>query len=463
MMEREGRKQTREAEPVADDTEDIAQIKRMLTKQNSMVVGANPFGCVNLALICCVLGLVDTRGGATKKTTNYAGDVTNNRAGDVVTNNITVTFDVDDAAFDDDDTSDAYSSSFLLGARGFGNNPCIDESGKATLRSDTGQGVGVGLGDLDCENSLVGAQSGTDVTKGATGMMDPSVGPIQDYNAAGMCTVNVHWHIGAEHRSEGEYDENQSFDHPNKDTYAGSHRRLASADGGMRIGHMCHKGKELWEGSHPSVRNTDGTVKEYDWKYCKDMHVGLTYEFHWPHSSLGACQTPWQYQYHFLDGVLCGATMGGVDINTAAALLGDKTHGIGVEGQVFTIVNGMGGEAIRPTWDVLNGWDRQAIEETKNDATGGVAYYQGSTTGDAANNDDVCRGTGNLVTWHQDRKCHTLEASTMDEMCRRMLVISADDMSPDVAPHGARETVTDALSDTPEDHPDYTRRLRGSN
>ena len=69
----------------------------MLTKQNSMVVGANLFGCVNLALICCVLGLVDTRGGATKKTTNYAGDVTNNRAGDVVTNNITVTFDVDDA------------------------------------------------------------------------------------------------------------------------------------------------------------------------------------------------------------------------------------------------------------------------------------------------------------------------------------------------------------------------------
>ena len=30
----------------------------------------------------------------------------------------------------------------------------------------------------------------------------------------------------------------------------------------------------------------------------------------------------------------------------------------------------------------------------------------------------------------------------MDEMCRRMLVISADDMSPDVVPHGARETVS---------------------
>ena len=337
--------------------------------------------------------------------------------------------------------------SFLTGARGFGNNPCIDSTGQAPLRAD--------LGDVDCEASTTGAQSATDVTKGAAGDLDPALAPIVDYNDMGMCTVNVHWHIGAEHRSEGQYDENAAFDHPNKDTYAGSHRRLASADGGMRIGHMCKAGKDLWEAADPSVRNTDGTVNEYDWKYCKDMHVGLTYEFHWPHSSLGACQTPWQYQYHFLDGVLCGATQGGVDIATAAALLGDKTHGIGVEGQVFTIVNGMGGDAVRPTWDVLNGWDRQAAKD--------VAYYQGSTTGDAANNDDVCRGTGNLVTWHQDRKCHTLEASTMDEMCRRMLVISADDMSPDVIPHGARETVTAALSDTPEDHPDYTRRLRGSN
>ena len=77
----------------------------------------------------------------------------------------------------------------------------------------------------------------------------------------------------------------------------------------------------------------------------------------------------------------------------------------------------------------------------------------------------MCRGTGDLVTWHVDRECHTLEASTMDEMCRRMLVISADDMSPDVIPHGARETVVASLTDPAEDHPDYpgTRRLRGSN
>ena len=389
-----------------------------------LMAGANLFGIINAVLTCVVLGIVATRGGdVTKKTTN------NNAAA----------------------TTDPYMPSFLTGARGFGNNPCIDSTGQAPLRAD--------LGDIECEDA--GAQSATDVTKGAAGDRDPALAPIVDYNDMGMCTVNVHWHIGAEHRSEGQYDEAAAFDHPNKDTYAGSHRRLASADGGMRIGHMCTKGKELWEANDASVRNSDGSVKEYDWKYCKDMHVGLTYEFHWPHSSLGACQTPWQYQYHFLDGVLCGATQGGVDIATAAALLGDKTHGIGVEGQVFTIVNGMGGDAVRPTWDVLNGWDRQAAKD--------VAYYQGSTTGDAvqsgAHAGDKCRGTGDLVTWHVDRECHTLEASTMDEMCRRMLVISADDMSPDVIPHGARETVVASLTDPAEDHPDYpgTRRLRGSN
>ena len=397
-----------------------------------LMAGANLFGLINAVLTCVVLGIVATRGGDTKKTTNNAADAHL-------------------------DTPVWMKQAFLNSMKvDYGENPCIDSTGQAPLRAD--------LGDIECESA--GAQSATDVTKGAPGTADPALAPIVDYNDMGMCTVNVHWHIGAEHRSEGQYDEAAAFDHPNKDTYAGSHRRLASADGGMRIGHMCTKGKELWEANDPSVKNADGTVNEYDWKYCKDMHVGLTYEFHWPHSSLGACQTPWQYQYHFLDGVLCGATMGGLTYAQAAgALTSDPpTAYIGVEGQVFTIVNGMDdGSAVHPTWDVLNGWDRQAIEETKNDATGGVAYYQGSTTGDAANNDDVCRGTGNLVTWHQDRKCHTLEASTMDEMCRRMLLISADDMSPDVAPHGARETVTAALSDTPEDHPGYARKLRGSN
>ena len=392
-----------------------------------MMAGANLFGLINAVLTCVVLGIVATRGG-------------------------------DDDEEDDEQRRAATPSTLWIpdlpdgrATGGLRREPVhrLHRQGAAAQRPRRHRVRG---------RLHRRAQSATDVTKGAAGDRDPALAPIVDYNDMGMCTVNVHWHIGAEHRSGGQYDETAEFDHPNKDTYAGSHRRLASADGGMRIGHMCVKGKELWEAKDPSVRNTDGSVNEYDWKYCKDMHVGLTYEFHWPHSSLGACQTPWQYQYHFLDGVLCGATMGNVDIATAAALLGDKTH-IGVEGQVFTIVNGMGGEAIRPTWDVLNGWDRQSAKD--------VAYYQGSTTGDAvqsgANAGDKCRGTGDLVTWHVDRECHTLEASTMDEMCRRMLVISADDMSPDVAPARRPRDGRRRAHGPAEDHPDYTRRLRGSN
>merc|ERR1719353_991439 len=248
-----------------------------------MMAGANLFGLINAVLTCVVLGIVATRGGDTKKTTNNAADAHL-------------------------DTPVWMKQAFLNSMKvDYGENPCIDSTGQAPLRAD--------LGDIECESA--GAQSATDVTKGAAGDLDPALAPIVDYNDMGMCTVNVHWHIGAEHRSEGQYDD-------------------------------------------ASVRNSDGSVKEYDWKYCKDMHVGLTYEFHWPHSSLGACQTPWQYQYHFLDGVLCGATQGGVDIATAANALTTKTHGTG-------------GDGVRPTWDVLNGWDRQAAKD--------VAYYQGSTTG----------------------------------------------------------------------------------
>ena len=49
-------------------------------------------------------------------------------------------------------------------------------------------------------------------------------------------------------------------------------------------------------------------VDDYDWKYCSGMHVGYTYELHWPHSNMGDCPTAanpwpkWQYQSHFMDG-----------------------------------------------------------------------------------------------------------------------------------------------------------------
>merc|ERR1711924_536804 len=116
-----------------------------------------------------------------------------------------------------------------------------------------------------------------------------------------LCPVNVHWHLGTEHRSEGQ---------------------LALKEGGVRQGMLCHHYKE----DDPKF------TTPYEWKYCKDMEVGQTYEVHWPHSAAGACGTKWQYQYPFYDGVFCRD-----GIITIAPLNTYKT--VGVQGQVFTIVN----------------------------------------------------------------------------------------------------------------------------
>merc|ERR1719326_1900446 len=51
------------------------------------------------------------------------------------------------------------------------------------------------------------------------------------YFEAGLCPVNVHWHLGAEHLSVGEYDEAGTGPTP-------AARRLG--DGSVRLGHQCH-------------------------------------------------------------------------------------------------------------------------------------------------------------------------------------------------------------------------------
>jgi Delta carbonic anhydrase len=65
------------------------------------------------------------------------------------------------------------------------------------------------------------------------------------------------------------------------------------------------------------------------------MQVGQTYDIHWPHSAAGACGTVNQYQTPFYDGVFCNLDM------EAFATLGpqDITNAVGVQAQIFTIVN----------------------------------------------------------------------------------------------------------------------------
>merc|ERR1719460_190354 len=164
-------------------------------------------------------------------------------------------------------------------------------------------------------------QSGTDVTKGYKGEIDAMSRPpiSESYWKQGLCPVNVHWHLGAEHRSAGEYD---------------------SSD--------------------------EKFTKEYHWHYCKDMKVGETYEVHWPHSAAGACATPFQYQTPFYDGVFCTGGIISLDpLNTYQK--------IGVQGQVFTIVNDE--KYYYP--DLIRG----AIVDVAGSFWQDVAKYTGSTTG----------------------------------------------------------------------------------
>ena len=236
---------------------------------------------------------------------------------------------------------------------------------------------------------------------------------------AGMCPVNVHWHLGAEHLSVGEYDIAHNDDNYGPSSAKYDARQPASgrkllAGGTNYLGGRC---KHYKDSGLSAAQKTD-----YDFKYCKKMKVGETYEVHWPHSAAGACGTINQYQTPFYDGVFC---VDGVLTDTAAQ--------IGVQAQIFTIVNDE--DYYYP--DLFRGMIVEGERGTE------ITGYTGSTTGTTRSN-SVCSAYG-PITWHVDRKCHLISASSFDKMCKDMLE-QADDMSDDIHPHGSREHVSDTLS-----------------
>jgi len=251
-------------------------------------------------------------------------------------------------------------------------------------------------------------QSGTNVTKGYSGEIDTTGrAPITtSYFEAGLCPVNVHWHLGTEHYSAGQFDESG--------TGPDSTRRLGGDD--VRRGFRCNQ-----------YDNTDEKfTKEYAWKHCVGMEVGETYEVHWPHSAAGKCGSPWQYQTPFYDGVFCTPNIVSLDpLNTFEK--------IGVQAQIFTIVN----DDTYYYADLMRGW---IVDEGY---AADVAKYTGSTTGTSRSNEICSRYTP--ITWQVDRKCHLISASSFDKMCADMKA-QRDDMSGDLYAHGARELVDDELA-----------------
>eukprot|EP00573_Skeletonema_grethae_P001606 CAMPEP_0201690232 /NCGR_PEP_ID=MMETSP0578-20130828/3698_1 /ASSEMBLY_ACC=CAM_ASM_000663 /TAXON_ID=267565 /ORGANISM="Skeletonema grethea, Strain CCMP 1804" /LENGTH=383 /DNA_ID=CAMNT_0048175149 /DNA_START=119 /DNA_END=1270 /DNA_ORIENTATION=+ len=265
-------------------------------------------------------------------------------------------------------------------------------------------------------------QAGGNVTKGYVGDLDVGdLVPITtSYQASNMCPVNVHWHLGTEHYSYGQFDENGDGPHGTAPRPEWADRDLAGKD--VRGGFRCH---------HYDAEDEKFT-KPYEWKYCTNMEVGETYEVHWPHSSAGDCGTVNQFQTPFYDGVFCNLPL--EVFQTIAKDPQNIASNVGVHGQVFTVVND---EAYFYP-DMMRG---MIVDKSKNMGTD-IHYYTGSTTGTSRDN-EMCSQYA-PITWQVDRQCHMISASSFDKLCYDMK-LQRDDMTDDLYPHGSRELVMDSL------------------
>jgi hypothetical protein len=84
------------------------------------------------------------------------------------------------------------------------------------------------------------------------------------------------------------------------------------------------------------------------------------------------CDTEWQYQSHFMNGVLCQANEGGMSPSDAVdSVFTARSTKIGVQAQEFTIVNDSAHDYA--AWDMIGGWNSNLNAD--------IAIHQGSTTG----------------------------------------------------------------------------------
>ncbi|CAE7835505.1 unnamed protein product [Symbiodinium sp. CCMP2592] len=249
-------------------------------------------------------------------------------------------------------------------------------------------------------------QSPRDVSSGFVGDMRARMKPLDGDAIKDFTQVNLHWHLGAEHYSKGEYD--------------------------IPVGKHLHyrHGVPEWDG-HPLVpegtqpgffcnlRHYDDYLKPYDFQYCKHAKVGYTYEFHWVFSSAG----PLEREFRIFNGL-------------GQAFNRSKNPTAIVRGQVCRIIND---ERLR-TEDQIEEDYNNFIEQWREPYLGDAVRYVGSTTGPSYNN-EVCSPL--QVNWHVDTKCCTLTAQTMDRTCQRMAELG---LTTDLAPHGSRELVDRAYS-----------------
>ncbi len=261
-----------------------------------------------------------------------------------------------------------------------------------------------------CNTGQANAQSPRNVTRGSPGEVDTPLvyTPTGAFNNAAMDPANLHFHLGAEHYSGGQYDVDFDYGKPPGSTDEET------------PGRMC---------SIPMLKAkfglTDAQVDTpYAFQYCRgETRVGSTYEFHYVHST-GADHVP-GYSEHLSDGL-----GGAFDFTINPLVL--------VQAQVFVLINDASGRFDQYNWlnpdeasafSLRHGWNESLAAEDS-------AFYLGSTTG-TKYGAEIC--SMYLAQWEVDRMCHVASAQSMDKLCQWLE--SSGDETVDVKPHGARAVV----------------------
>jgi len=211
--------------------------------------------------------------------------------------------------------------------------------------------------------------------------------------------VNTHYHLGAEHKSSGEYDKLHT-----------TSRKLLSGE--TEYGFYCD---DVAAVSALSAAQT----ASYDFQYCKETEVGKTYELHYVYSSGGKAM---------------GDGLGG-----AFAVQNNPT--VVVRGQVFHIVNDAAYDLPSGS-NLMDGMLQSFPGTTDTLNLKDVTVYSGSTTGRSYNNADSC--SPYQITWQVDQKCRLISAKSFDAMCKKMKY--EYEMSADAHPHQSRDLVSNELS-----------------
>lgn len=237
----------------------------------------------------------------------------------------------------------------------------------------------------------------TDKGQSDAGSMVPKQATLTGSQAAQLPLVNVHFHIGAEHKANEYSDDSASV------AYDSGGRRLATDP---RPGYKC--------------TTPPASVTQYTFQYCKDVVAGETYEVHYVHSSAG-------YSSADLEGA--------ADIDAVSDGLGGAANGRGilnpmivVQGVVFQI--GDAGTGVIDSGDLWDFWASNV------NPTADAVMYAGSTTGQSHDN-EVC--SPYHITWHTSVKCYTVTPQVFDNMCKHM--IESYNMEVDLYPHGSRKLV----------------------